>query len=310
MTAYETLASELLNGATIIIDGATGTELEYRGAAMHSEVWCAMATETAPDTLKQVHEDYIRAGARVITTNTYSSSLNMLGPAKLSDRFESLNRNAVAIAREARRNLGAEAQVAIAGSVSHQMPFSVRQRGLRGGVELPSQAVIRSNAAALIDILLDAGVDFLVLEMMYDPWLAVPTMEAAFASGAPVWLGLSCATDDAGQPRARYDPSRAFDEVLDELLPCDASAAGIMHSSVNVTAQALQQIEKRFGAPMLAYPDSGHFKMPNWQFEEVIDAAELVTHALKWQRLGARILGGCCGLGVRHIKALSAEFNR
>ena len=91
----EAIERRLEAGKIIVIDGATGTELERRGATMNDRAWCAMATLTDPALLRQVHEDYIRAGARVITANTFSTNRNMLEPAGLGFRFEELNRRAV-----------------------------------------------------------------------------------------------------------------------------------------------------------------------------------------------------------------------
>ena len=76
-----TIQRELTEGSVIVLDGGTGTELERRGAAMHTGAWCAMATLTVPETLREIHEDYIRAGARVITANTFSANRLMLEPA-------------------------------------------------------------------------------------------------------------------------------------------------------------------------------------------------------------------------------------
>ena len=68
---YATVIQEIRDGAVIVIDGATGTGLERRGAPMHGGgAWCALATESHPDTRRQIHADYIRAGSRVVTANT------------------------------------------------------------------------------------------------------------------------------------------------------------------------------------------------------------------------------------------------
>ncbi len=308
MSALESLRKKLATGATVMIDGATGTELQHRGVAMHDAVWCAMATATAPQVLRKIHEDYIEAGAEVIFTNTFSSSLNMLGPAGLASHFESLNRDAVALAREARCNTGSEQRVVIAGSVSHQVPMHVGRSGPRSRDDLPPATRIRANAEAMISILVDAGVDLIGLEMMYDPQLALPTMQAAFDSGVPVWLGFSCRADAAGRPSACYDARVPFERVLDALLPAPADVMGVMHSNVNVTGPALALLRARSDGPLMVYPDSGYFTMPNWQFEDVISPADLVRETRSWQAQGAQVIGGCCGLGLQHMRALAGAL--
>ncbi len=93
------LTERLARGEVIILDGATGTELERRGASMNAKAWSAAVLGTHPDIVRQVHEDYIRAGADIIITNTFSTSRHLLAAAGLEDQFESLNADAVRVAR-------------------------------------------------------------------------------------------------------------------------------------------------------------------------------------------------------------------
>ena len=74
-----TMQQRLASGEILILDGATGTELQRRGVPMHDEAWSAAAIVTHPDTVRAVHEDYIRAGAQVIITNTFSTGRLLLG---------------------------------------------------------------------------------------------------------------------------------------------------------------------------------------------------------------------------------------
>lgn len=58
----------------------------------------------------------------------------------------------------------------------------------------------------------------------------------------------------------------------------------------------------------MAYPGSGYFRMPHWQFEDVIEPEALVEFARAWVDGGVQILGGCCGLSQKHIAALHKVF--
>ena len=113
-----TLDERLGRGEVIILDGAIGTELERRGAAMDKDAWCARATQDIPDLVRAVHEDYIRAGADVITVNTFSSARHVLEAAGLGDAVAEINTRAVALAREARDRVAADRPIAVAGSIS------------------------------------------------------------------------------------------------------------------------------------------------------------------------------------------------
>ena len=80
----------------------------------------------------------------------------------------------------------------------------------------------------------------------------------------------------------------------------------VMHSDINVTPDALDMVRVRWGGPLGVYPESGYFIMPNWQFVDVISPEDFVAEAKKWVASGVRLIGGCCGLGPEHIRALAA----
>ncbi len=105
----------------VLIDGATGTELQRRGVPMDKVAWSGAAVLTHADTVRETHEDYIRAGANVIITNTFGSTRQMLEPAGFGDQVEAVHRGAVELARQARDNVGEQA-VAVAGSISTEPP--------------------------------------------------------------------------------------------------------------------------------------------------------------------------------------------
>jgi Homocysteine S-methyltransferase len=122
--AYDRLTKRLAAGEIIVLDGATGTELQRRGAAMDPAAWCAPATLHADRLLTEIHADYIDAGADVITANTFASSRLMLSGAGLAERTDEINRRAVAAALRARDTHERSAQVVVAGSLSHMMPMA------------------------------------------------------------------------------------------------------------------------------------------------------------------------------------------
>ena len=112
------LDNKLKNKEIIVLDGATGSEIERLGATMNSSAWCGVANKTHPDIVRQVHEEYIRAGADVVTANTFSTSRHILASAGLADETVSINARAVALAREAVSNVSPNRPIAVAGSMS------------------------------------------------------------------------------------------------------------------------------------------------------------------------------------------------
>jgi len=304
---YTDVDKRLADGGIVLLDGGTGTELERRGAAMHPEAWCGPATLDNVDILEGVHRDYLDAGADVITANTYASSRLMLEPAGFGDRVEEINRTAVEAAHRARDASG-RGGVLVAGSLSHMFPIAPDsdRADLR---REPSAEQMREAFNELASLLSDAGCDLLILEMLYDPARAALALEAAQASGLPVWAGFAGRRGDAGAivglGRERDVPLSELVSVLED---ADVQAAGLMHSPSDIVAEAAMVVRRQFDGPLLAYPDSGYFRMPHWQFEDIIEPAALAEFARGWVADGVQILGGCCGLSPQHIAALRDAF--
>ena len=99
----------------LLLDGGMGRELRARGVDIMTSIWSANGLISAPQTVKQVHTDFITAGADIITTNTYGIIRSNLALVGLEEQFEELNVMACTLAEQARRN--SETSVLIAGSL-------------------------------------------------------------------------------------------------------------------------------------------------------------------------------------------------
>ena len=125
MNQYLALMQRVHNGCRILIDGATGTEIERRGVLMVDNAWNGGGALTHPEIVRQVHEDYIRSGAEVVISNTFSTSRHVLNDAGLEEHFEMLNRRGVELAVEARTNTNTP-DVLVAGGISHWLQSPLR----------------------------------------------------------------------------------------------------------------------------------------------------------------------------------------
>ena len=301
--SYEKLKQRLDSGEIVILDGGTGSELQKRGADMDPAAWCGAATLENEKLLADIHGDYIRAGADVVTANTYAASRVMLAPAGYGDKVEEINRSAVEAALAAREAAPAGRSVLVAGSLSHMTPVAVGTSKYDPAL-LPSDAALAEAFGELAGILKAAGVDVIILEMMYHPGRAKFALEAALATGLPVWFGLSAR-------RAEDRRVLSFDNTVDapvddiaRLIPASGvDVAGCMHTAPDIVGEALEGLRRHFAGPMMAYPDSGYFEMPDWRFVDVVAPARLEEFYRGWIRVGVQVIGGCCGLSVAHIDA-------
>ena len=284
----------------LVIDGGTGTELERRGVPMGMAAWSGLAVHTHPAVVREVHEAYIDAGAEVIITNTFGTTRFVLETAGVGDEFEAINRGAVRLAMEARDASGKD--VAIAGSISNLPPDMEAANYPPPDVELEA---LRELAA----LLADCGVDIIALEMLQDTRHAARAMEAALATGLPVWLGVSCRHRPDGQGLASFDlPNLDFAKPLDALIPMGPDVVNIMHSEIAAVPEAIAMVRERWSGPLGVYPEIGEFEPPNWRKDRDVSPADYAAHARDWVRLGARLVGGCCGTTPEHIAALDAAF--
>src|SRR6185295_16866967 len=126
-----------------------------------------------------------------------SSSRTLLGLSGRADRAATLSRRAVEIALEARERAARGRPVAIAGSISHMVPMA-HGDAVGDPSRVPSEAALRESFRELAGVLAEAGCDLLLMEMMSHPLRARLAIEAAKATGLPVWVGLS-ARSEAGR---------------------------------------------------------------------------------------------------------------
>ena len=99
MSEYTNLERRIAEREVILLDGAIGTRLQSMGVPMSGLAWAAAALESHPSTARHMHEQYIKAGVDIITTNTYASARRNLEPLGLSDQVTELNLRAVMLAR-------------------------------------------------------------------------------------------------------------------------------------------------------------------------------------------------------------------
>ena len=287
----------LEQGQLLLIDGGTGSELQRRGVRGDEATWSGAAVQKHDTLIREIHEDYIRAGAQVIITNTFGTSRQMLEGAGLGGDVRRINQRAVEVAKEARDN-AAERPVAIAGSVSAMPPHFDRSAYPDADAELE---VYRE----LVDILASAGVDLIALEMMEETQHAPLAIQAAMETGLPIWLGISCKLHpETGGVVSFGHPDLSLERLLDTCLRETPAVVNLMHSEIDAISEAIGVVQERWDGPLGVYPESGTFTQPNWTFVDIIAPEDLARKAIDWVAAGVQLLGGCCGTSPDHIRAL------
>lgn len=294
-------------GEFVLMDGALGTELERRGVTIESSGWSAFAVRDHGDVIRDIHQDYIQAGAKLHIVNSFALARHVLEPVGLGDQFEYLNRQAVALFNDAVACKGLDrATLWSAGSLSTFAANSDRSL-------LPKDGALFSNCRDQAGILYDAGVDLFALEMLFDTEVSLAMYEAVAGFDLPVIMGFTCGRNDADGSEVVTAHGMGCPEVpLDQVLRTVIDAVdsknvifSIMHSEADTTDAALEILKSYWDGPIAIYPNSGQFVDLHMQFDSVCSTDQFQQAATRWLEAGVQIVGGCCGIGPAHIEALS-----
>src|SRR5471032_872335 len=176
----------------LLLDGGTGRELLKRGVPILTEIWSATALILAPQIVRQVHDDFIAAGADIITTNSYGISRERMAREGLEDRTLEFSRIVGRIAAEARD--AASRPVAVAGSLP---PYSGSYLPDKVGAFEHLLPLYAEQAAAL-----EPYVDLYICETMSSAAEGLAAATAATALGKPVWVAWTLHEDRSGRLRS------------------------------------------------------------------------------------------------------------
>ena len=250
---YSKIREKLNQNELVILDGGVGTELQKRGIEM-DESWCGTASRNT-EILKQVHLDYIKAGAQVITTNTYASSRLLLDAAGVGKDFEEINLKAISAAKAARDEVSDD--ILIAGSLSHRYPIAHGDMQSNATIQF-EQSVLQEATDEMANFLSENGCDLILLEMMYHPDRIQTVFESAKKTNKPIWAGFSTRRNENGDILSLTDTVNvAFREIVKIIKDYELDAVGIMHTDVNIVSDSIKIVREIYDGTILVYPDSG-----------------------------------------------------
>ena len=283
----------------ILLDGGMGQEIVNRGGKGGYGEWATAALHEDPDMVRQIHCDYIRAGADVITTNTYATTRTRLRHLAMEDRLDELVKVAGQLALQARDDC-AQPDVQIATSLS---PL---EASYASEFSLSYQQTV-AEFAELMD-LLDPYIDIYLGETLSTIFEARALLEAASGRGKPVWLSLTL--QDHGSSNLRS--GERLSEAIESFGTVAPDALLINCCTPDSISSALPAL-RASGLPFGAYAN-GFVEIPDiW--DEQGGVSQLATRtdltpevyageARVWIDGGATIVGGCCEVGPAHIARL------
>jgi S-methylmethionine-dependent homocysteine/selenocysteine methylase len=287
------LQARLTRGEIVLLDGAMGTELERLGVETKLPLWSAQALLDAPDRVREVHEAYVTAGADVITAATFRTTPRALGKAGIAADADRLTALAIGLAREARERVAPGRDVRIAGSMA---PLEdCYQPDLAPG-STDAEREHRNQAERLARW----GAELLLVETMGTTAEAAAAVRAARGTDLPVWVSFICRSGTellCGEPLAGAVRTVAALEPDAVLVNCVPAAIATECLEVMGRAAALT----RGCYANAGSPDLGR---STWCFDPEMTPERFAEAAAGWIQRGAQIVGGCCGTGPDHIRAL------
>jgi homocysteine S-methyltransferase len=290
--AKQTLAQRLAAGDVLLTDGAMGTLLQQRTETSMQACFDWLNIE-APHIVRQIHDDYIAAGADLIETNTFGANRYKLAEHGYSDEVQRVNQAAVAIARQAAA--ASPRDVYIAGAIG-PLGLGIRPYGTLSHED--AQAAYAEHAAALIS----AGVDAIMLETFHNhDELALAIKAVRRVSEDVVIIAQATFTSDS-LTYTGVGPAR----VASDLRKAGADVVGANCSS------GPQHIAQIIATMHNAVPAAALSAMPNAGYPEAVGGrvmypatADYFGQYARTLRLhGARLIGGCCGTTPEHIRAM------
>jgi homocysteine S-methyltransferase len=277
----------LADGRTHVCDGAMGTMLYGRGVFLN--VCFDELSLRQPDLVREIHREYVRAGAELIETNTFGANPRKLAQYGLAGDTERINRAAAELARSA-----AGGRAAVVGAIG---PLGIRIEPFGETSVEEAQADFARQARGL----LEGGVDGFILETFSD----VEELRAAFTAvrsvcDLPIIAQMTIGTD--GRTHYGTEPA-VFGPLLEQMgadvigVNCSVGPHGVL--------EAVEQLAAVVTRPISAQPNAG---LPRDVGDRKIYMASpeyMGNYAKRIVEAGARLVGGCCGTTPEHIKAIA-----
>ena len=299
----------------IILDGGLGHQLRAVGAPFRQPEWSALALMEAPQFVREVHDQFIAAGADVITTNSYAIVPFHIG----EDRFEAQAGELLALAAK----LASDA----ADAVSHKVYVAASVPPMFGSYQ-PDQFEVQGARRMMQQFRrhLAPVADIFIGETLSSVEEATTYLEVFADCAADLWLSVSLEDADYEPDRPKLRSGELLSELLlsiegmrfDALL-FNCSQPEVMNDAVALSRSELEAFSRQHGAsrPMIgsyanAFPlMDEEYEAANeniHQLRQEITPDAYLRFAREWVECGADIIGGCCGISPDHIAHLATTL--
>jgi homocysteine S-methyltransferase len=285
-----------LEGEALVVDGAMGTQLYERGVlftACFEELNVSRA-----EIVLRVHEDYLRAGAQIIETNTFGANALRLDKHGAEGRVRELNLAGARIARQATEARPGGRPAWVAGAIGPSGYFL-------GDPSADDMAKVKAALREQADALVEGKVDVLLVETMRQTREIEAGIAAALeaASGTDIPVFGSVSLDEHG----RMADGTSAREIAQRMRDWGVSAIGVNCSDGPQHVMAAVEAMLDTDLPVFAVPNAGLPHRVDERLVYVTTPEYFGLYARRMFKLGVRMVGGCCGTTPEHIKRIAAS---
>lgn len=288
----------------VLIDGGLGEEVYRKAGEPADPLWSARVMMDQPNIVKQVHQEFIQSGARIITINSYTCTPTRLERDGKKDWFEELQIKAFDLASEARKAMGYTAQ---------EVQIAACLPPLRGSYTSDSRSFGELKKEYQQIVALQASrADLFIIETISVIQEAQAAVEAALESGKPVLLSFTLSDEEPGKLRS----GESVEEALAALAPYDLRGLLFNCSFPETIGQGLTALKHK-NIPYGGYAN-GFTSIQPLKPGGTVDALsarkdlDVNTYAgqvMNWVADGATIVGGCCEVGPAYIAELKDRLS-
>ena len=277
---------EALEDRVLVCDGAMGTMLYAKGVFINKSFDALNITQ--PDLVAEVHQEYVRAGADIIETNTFGANRIKLGSFGLADRLHAISEQGAKIARHAARD-----QAYVAGAIG---PLGVRiEPWGKTGVD-EAREYFREQAQALAD----GGVDLFILETFRDLNEIGAAIDAVRSvSDLPIVAQMTTEEDGNtldGTPPERFTPELERRGATVIGVNCAVGPAPMLDTIERMAAVTTRKLS--------AQPNAGQPRDVEGRNIYLCSPEYMASYARRFIMHNVRLVGGCCGTTPEHIRQI------
>ena len=278
-----------------LLDGGLGQEIYRRAMNVTSRLWSVAVMQEQPDVVTEVHADFIRAGARTLTLNTYTATPTRLAREGLGDEIEAIHQRAFEVLEQAIELTGAD--VDIAGCLP-PLVGSYRSQPARTFEDLKSE----------FDVLvkLQDRADVFLIETMTNALEARAACAAAGESGKP--FGVAFRLESDGKLRS----GESLAEAVDAVKPSGPTAIMLNCCDPEVISRAMPELASLYpctggyaNAFKTVEPMAGGALVDELEARLDVSPGVYALQVTQWLDDGASVVGGCCEITPEHIRHLA-----